>query len=251
MQNIADILNTFDPISLGELQANMLMRRFDTKYKFNISRLPEFLNAVSKDYYVLDIKDVRLHRYESLYFDTDNFRLFIQHQNIRRNRFKVRYRRYTDSNLVFFEIKQKNNKNFTIKERIQQKTLETSIQHEAAEFLKEMIKMPPELFLPKIWVYYYRMTLVNKHAEERLTIDVDLSFASNDKHISCTPLIIAEVKQGHHFRSPFTTLMKQHHIITEEISKYCMGVCLTHDNIKKNNFKKNFISINKIFNEKY
>jgi hypothetical protein len=250
MQKTADILRTFDSISLKEIESKKLMRRFDTKFKFHIKKLPEFLERISEEYSVLEINNTRLHKYESLYFDTENFLLFIQHHNIKRNRFKIRFRHYADSNQTFFEIKQKNNKNFTIKERIEQQCIENVIQNEAGDFLIEKTNMAPEIFLPKLWVYYSRITLVNKTAEERLTIDVNPSFAINGTSVSFEPLVIAEVKQTRHIRSPFINVMKEQHINVESISKYCMGIYLTQENIKKNVFKHNLLSINKLCHEK-
>ncbi len=250
MEKIAGILNTFDRITLPELQSNMLMKRFDTKFKFHKNLLGEILQEVSNDYYALEINGVRLHRYESLYFDTDDFNLFLQHQNVRRNRYKVRFRHYADSQLTFFEIKKKNNKDFTIKKRIEQKCIENAIENENQSFLaKHVHNVDASHLHPKLWVYYSRITLVNKTAEERLTIDVNLMFSDNKTSLSYKPLVIAEVKQGKHLRSPFLAIMKRHHILVESISKYCMGICLTQENIKKNNFKKNLLSINKLCNE--
>jgi len=250
MQNIVEILKSFDPISLAELQSHALMSRFDTKFKFHIDRLPEFLEQVSKDYYILDINNIRLHKYETLYFDTEEFQLFVQHHNVARNRYKIRFRRYADSNLIFFEIKQKNNKNFTVKQRIQHKSVEDSLLNETGDFLKENTKLKPGDFKPKLWVYYYRMTLVNKKSEERLTIDIDPSFSMNGTSAAFEPLVIAEVKQAKFIRSPFLALMRKNHIHVESISKYCLGVYLTNKNIKKNNFKHSITSINKLCHEK-
>lgn len=251
MQKIIEVLNSFDPITLCELESNMLMSRFDTKFKFHRNLLPEILSEVSKDYYALDINHVRLHKYESLYFDTESYNLYLQHQNSRRNRYKVRFRHYADTNLVFFEIKQKNNKDLTIKSRIERKCVDHCIENECGDFVREHVQnLDPGMLQPKLWVNYSRITLVNKFAEERLTIDVNPVFKINGTSVAYEPLVIAEVKQGKHVRSPFLQVMKKRHIIVENISKYCMGICLLQDNIKKNNFKRNLISINKLCNEK-
>ena len=251
MQKIIDILNTFDPISLKEMEAEMLMRRFDFKFKFHIDDLPAFLNEVSKDYRILEINHLKLHKYESLYYDTEEFALFLQHQRVLRGRYKIRFRRYADSNLVFFEIKLKTNKNKIIKERILQKCVEQEIKDDTGLFISKKMNMPPELFLPKLWVYYYRMTLVSKKDEERITIDVELSFKMNNgvKEIAFPSLVLAEVKQRKFFRSPFVAVMRDHHLRREPISKYCTGVALMQENIKQNHFKYNLLSIKKICHE--
>ena len=81
------------------------MNRTDIKFVFAESELPFFLEQLKTDYRVLDVEGFRMSRYESLYFDTENFDLFHHHQRGKANRHKIRYRRYVESDLNFFEIK--------------------------------------------------------------------------------------------------------------------------------------------------
>ena len=67
---------------------------------------------------ILQIDGKRKHDYKSLYFDTEDRKFYNDHHNQRVNRYKVRYREYVDSGLVFLEIKCKNNKGKTIKKRL-------------------------------------------------------------------------------------------------------------------------------------
>ena len=57
--------------------------------------------------------------YRSLYYDTVDRQFFLDHHNERVNRYKVRFREYVNSGLSFLEVKCKNNKKKTIKNRIQ------------------------------------------------------------------------------------------------------------------------------------
>jgi hypothetical protein len=251
MQNLIDVLNVYDSITLKEMEAEMLMQRFDLKFKFQINQLPFFLEKVASNYHVLEVGNNRLHKYESLYFDSEKFLLYQQHQNVRRNRYKVRYRRYADSDLTFFEIKLKTNKNITFKERILQDNIEYLINDDTGKFISEKTKMDPKIFSPKLWVYYSRITLVNKNADERITIDISTVFkmVGNTASLSFPPLVVAEIKQSKYFRSPFIAVMRENHIRESDISKYCMGIALMQENIKKNNFKHTILSINKLCHE--
>ena len=74
-------LTQFNPIYLKDLGENNLMARFDTKYPFHLSQLPNILEELSKFYDVLEIDGERNHQYESLYFDTKDLKLFRLHQN--------------------------------------------------------------------------------------------------------------------------------------------------------------------------
>jgi hypothetical protein len=246
MQQLLKILGTFDPISLQEMDSVALLNRIDTKFTFHIDQLPVYLAKVAPHYRILEVKNLRLNKYETLYFDTDDFLLFLQHHNGKLNRYKVRYRCYLDTDLSFFEIKFKNNKDRTLKERIRRVEIEETIQNEAEDFLFDRTKMNAEDLSAKLWVYYSRLTLVNKTSPERLTIDVDLNFKNQNSSSSYPSLVIAEVKQGKACCSPFLNLMKDNHIRKDAISKYCFGVASLHENIKKNNFKYKLLSINKL-----
>ncbi|MBT4478083.1 MAG: VTC domain-containing protein, partial [Flavobacteriales bacterium] len=107
-------LNKFETITLSEMDDVKLMSRTDTKFVFNFSRLPEFLEKLSPFYKVLLIDGNLIHDYKSLYFDTEDRKFYIEHHNRRVNRNKIRFREYVGSGLTFLEIKLKNNKGKTI-----------------------------------------------------------------------------------------------------------------------------------------
>ena len=114
MQNISSILLKFEPISLEEMDSVKLMERTDTKYVFPISELAEILEGMITQYRLLEINNVRIQRYESLYYDTKDFLLYRKHLIGKPDRYKIRFRRYIDSDgLTFFEIKHKNNRGTT------------------------------------------------------------------------------------------------------------------------------------------
>ena len=58
-----------------------------------------------------------IHDYKSLYYDTEDWKFYLDHHNGRVNRNKIRFREYVGSKLTFLEIKLKNNKGKTIKKR--------------------------------------------------------------------------------------------------------------------------------------
>src|SRR4051812_12077582 len=118
MEEVLHILREFSPITLEEMDEVKLQDRTDTKFVFAAKLLPSILEKLSKDCKVLEVNGIRLSRYETLYYDTDDFLLYNMHQNRRANRYKIRTRKYVESDLNFFEIKFKNNKGRTIKERV-------------------------------------------------------------------------------------------------------------------------------------
>ncbi len=104
-QKVEETLNTFQPLTLKELDNVQMLNRVDTKFVFHINQFCEILEEIKENYLVLEIDGKRMFDYESIYFDTDNYDLYKFHHNGKLNRLKVRYRKYLDSGLCYFEVK--------------------------------------------------------------------------------------------------------------------------------------------------
>ncbi len=246
-----EIIN-FEPITLTEMENVKLMDRVDSKYVFSASHFPAMAMGMLSDYKILEINSIRSHRYESLYFDTPDFQLYTKHHKGMLNRWKLRFRRYLDSDgLTFFEIKHKNNKARTIKNRVKMKAVGNILENKSAQFLREISPLTPEEFFPKIWVNYSRMTFVNKFSQERLTIDTGLHFiredSGNKSVVKFPNLVIAEAKRDKASSvSPFIRLVRQTGVRESGISKYCFGIYHMVNEVKKNNFKEKIRFIHKM-----
>jgi hypothetical protein len=225
-----------------------LMDRTDTKFTFNVSELPAILSEAQNHYRILDIEGNRISRYKTLYFDTENFDLYNKHHSGKLNRYKIRHRTYVESNLGFLEVKFKNNKGRTLKTRIKETTVPDLNTGKAFDFLKNTLPFDPNVLLPKIWINYSRITLVNKTSAERLTLDLNLEFEKDGQTQLMDQLVIAEVKQDSKLASPFVTIMRDKHIRQGSISKYCFGVASSFSEVKKNNFKRKLLNVTKIIN---
>ncbi len=245
MEELNQILTEFEPITLKEMDSVKLMDRTDTKFIFKFDQLPEFLNQLKNDYRLLDVNGNKISRYESLYFDTKDFGLYHAHHRGKPSRFKVRFRKYVESNLNFFEVKFKTNKGRTIKDRVKQKEIDGSIKEKAEELLINKTPLKSANLEAKIWVNYSRITLVNKNSPERVTIDLNLNFKNNERNKTIENIVIAEVKQDKAAKSVFLKLMKKYHIRQGAISKYCFGIISLFEQIKYNNFKPKLILIKK------
>lgn len=247
-QDILNKLNQFNPITLAEMDGVKLMDRTDTKFIFNIAQLSEILEEATAFYKILSIEDNRISRYKTLYFDTQNFSLYNQHHAGKLNRYKIRHRTYVESNLGFLEVKFKNNKGRTLKTRIKELEVPKLNSGKAFEFLKKTLPFDPLILLPKIWINYSRITLVNKISAERLTLDLNLEFEREGKTELLNQLVIAEVKQDSKVASPFIAMMRNKHIREGSISKYCFGIASSYPEVKKNNFKPKLSNVKKIIN---
>lgn len=246
LRQVSDILNQFEPITLQEMDGVKLMDRTDTKFTFNIKELPGILNEAKNYYKIVDIEGNRISRYKTLYFDTPDFSLYNKHHSGKLNRYKIRHRTYVESNLGFLEVKFKNNKGRTLKTRIKETGVPDLKTGRAFAFLQKTLPFNPLDLIPKIWVNYSRITLVNKLSAERLTLDLNLEFEKDGKKKLLNQLVIAEVKQDSKVTSPFISIVKSKHIREGSISKYCMGIASSFSEVKSNNFKQKLLNVNKI-----
>jgi hypothetical protein len=220
-----------------------LMERTDTKYVFPITSLPEILEGMISQYRLLEINNVRVQRYESLYYDTKDFLLYRKHLVGKPDRYKIRFRRYIDSQgLTFLEVKHKNNKKTTSKKRSKMNDIESGMIDKATEFVIKHTPYQPEIFVPCIWVNYSRMTFVNKYSQERLTIDTNLNYlnAYDQSNASCSfpQMVIAEAKREKAASvSQFIRLVRNIGVREGSISKYCFGIYNLVNEVPKNNLK--------------
>jgi hypothetical protein len=247
---VQDILTGFESITLSEMDRVKLMNRVDTKFAFSLQQFIQFLPELSEAYRILEIEGTRTPFYESLYFDDDRFTFFQDHHNGRTNRFKVRFRKYVESNLTFLEIKHKF-KGRTNKKRIRVDQIPDMLNPEHKEFIESII--PKEINLKAVmWNSFHRITLVNKIENERLTLDFELTFRWDDKTEKFDNIIIAELKQETVNRnSAFFALMKKINIRPYRLSKYCIGSIELYggSRLKFNRFKKKLLTLKKINND--
>lgn len=249
MNNIINILNTYAPISLAEMEGVELMNRKETKYFFNRSKLPGILQLMKPNYKVLEIGEPRLFNYRNIYFDTNDFFFYTQHHNERVNRYKIRIRQYLESNLNFLEIKFKTNTGRTIKSRIKTPEFTEVLNEEAKQFIRIHSPFNPDELKPTLRNDFKRFTLVNKNLKERATIDTDLVLEIPGQKKIFSNLCIAELKiDGSSSGSVFKIAMRDNLCPEARISKYSVGAAFMYDHLKQNNFKFKKLQINRIEN---
>jgi hypothetical protein len=246
LDNFNDILASFEPISLEEMDNVKLMTRKDTKFTMHVGRLGEFLEASREKYRVLEINACRRSRYESVYLDTPDFFFYHQHHSGRLNRLKVRMRHYLESDDSFLEIKFKNNKFKTHKKRRKIESINTPLASESMNYLEKNTGYKIEDLEPKIVITYIRTTLVSKTKAERVTIDTNLAFEHNQTHIEIPNLAIVEIKQENNGHSAFAGILHNARVKSVGISKYCFGITNIYKEMKMNNFKEKIRLLNKI-----
>lgn len=253
VDSIKSSLSGLRVISLKEVQKASLMRRKDSKYVFDVRMLPALLEEVSADYRVMEIEGVRAQSYQTFYYDTPAFDMYFKHHRGLVNRHKVRFRRYGTSNDIFLEVKRKNAKGVTVKNRMEAENGEMSIQSSEEEFLNEYTPFTCDNIIPVLENSFNRITLVNATQTERITLDFNLCFSStiSDHSIEVPGVAIAEIKYGDHLAgSIFHAALRKVKITPGRISKYCIGMAMLNPDLKQNLFKEKVRKVNKI-NNKY
>jgi hypothetical protein len=247
MNEIKELLDPFEPITLQEMDRVKLMNRMDTKFAFRFSDLNTLLPLLTLNYRVLTIEGTNTPHYESLYFDDERFSFFRDHHNGKGDRFKVRIRKYVESNLFFLEIKHKI-KGRTDKKRIVTDQFNEVLPESDLAFVHKELQANKNL-VPTMWNSFQRITLVSKTENERLTLDFNILFEKDGVKKTFKQLVIAELKQEDLNRnSVFYQLMKEQRIRPYRLSKYCLGSVEIYgeDKLKFNRFKKKLLYLKKI-----
>ncbi len=230
-----------------------LMNRVDTKFLVTSEQLSEILIMLNKKYYVQSVDDKLIANYNTLYYDTPDVKMYVEHHNRKLTRQKLRARIYTDSGIAFCEIKNKNNKGRTKKKRINIQTgdfYKMLENQEARNFIIENLRYDINNLFPQLENKFERITLVNYEKTERLTIDMNVRLINLvTKREACIPrLVIIELKQDGLCKSFFRDVLMELRIKPKKISKYCLGTVLTNSNVKINRFKPKLRYIEKLCN---
>ena len=247
-KNINNILNKFNSISLNEMDSAQLMDRVDTKYTIPHISLEKLLNSLHNNYDILSINNERSFVYRTVYFDTEDHKLYHLHQNGKLNRYKFRIREYCNTGDKFFEIKLKNNKGRTNKKR--KIVNDFNLNESEINFIKEELPFIENL-IPSITIYFNRFTLVNRSKTERVTFDCELYFKHNDNSKKFSDLTIIEIKESKNNKtSMLKEFLKKERYLPSRISKYCLGISsLKANSVKTNLIKDKLRKINKLTNK--
>ncbi|MBQ6880293.1 MAG: polyphosphate polymerase domain-containing protein [Bacteroidales bacterium] len=246
-----------DAISLDEMSSVSLMNRIDTKFVTTVQVLEHVLDdALDEGYRICEISGRRLMPYSSVYYDTDDLKMFTAHRNGKKTRQKVRVRTYLSDNESFLEIKRKNNRGRTKKKRIGVPTeckMNFGLHPDAAAFLEKKSWWRAEDLTPETTTDFCRFTLVNKDMTERLTIDINLGFRNfrSGREVSLGNLVIIELKQDGRVSSQMKKILLRHRVFPYRISKYCMAVTLTDPNARPGRFIEKVRYIEKITGNRF
>ena len=240
------ILAGMDPIGLAEIDACALMNRFDIKYILGRKQLPGVLSHAAESYRVLKIDGVSESSYLTLYFDTADHECYFHHLNRRSTRRKFRIRHYQPSGDHYLEVKEKFCSGRTRKRRVPIEGFQDPLSPELMSFLESAAGRRLQL-KPSLWTKFSRVTLAHRDLPERVTIDMDLSFAFDNRREALPDLAIVEVKQQQeNWQSPFSVQLLHQRVQPTRFSKYCTGTALLKPHLGRNRLTSKLLEVRKI-----
>ncbi len=242
-------LSAFEPVSLDELENSgaRLMSRKEKKFLMTLEQCKGLLSDLKDTYRVLEIGNSKIGKYETVYYDTDSFLMYLQHHNGKAHRFKVRSRFYCSTNKTFLEVKERKNTGRTVKERMETGAPGPLTEEKSAEFLKRVFPYDISMFHPVLSTIYNRITLVSKDLAERMTLDVSLSFRNEETGYSLPGIVVGEIKYNQPLScSRALSGLKKRGIRKTRFSKYCIGVSFLYSQQKHNRFKQLHMKIDSL-----
>lgn len=236
--------SAFAPITLERLNAKAeMMARIDNKYVVQQDQLLALVPQFSEAFDILDIKQQRAFTYDTRYFDDAARSAYFEHHQGKRRGFKVRVRNYVDAGLCFLEVKVKGKRGMTEKYRMPYDLNDLAgLTEDASEFAKDTYSRQYDKAFGyrlrhSLDVRYQRMTLVARSGGERMTIDTDLRFQSDDhSYATGTGVFIVETKSANGRGLADRLLRTQGERPTRRCSKYCIGMAATGQVARYNRF---------------
>lgn len=244
---MTEVLDLYESVTLEQMKSVRLMNRIDTKFIITLPVLAKLLSLAKHEYFVQRDHLTCIMPYYTLYFDTPDCDMYLEHLRGRKRRQKIRIRRYESSGLAFLEVKNKNNKGRTSKKRIECRQLGDS---DSLQFITQHSLYPVQSLSKRLENRFNRITLVNKQFTERLTIDISLRFHNfhTGEIRQLDDFAIVELKRDGNVHSPILEILRLLRVQPAKFSKYCMGVAFTDEHLRKNRFKERMRLVSKMCN---
>ena len=197
---IASVLGPIAPVSLAEIEAGAsLMTRRDRKYLVPWQVAGELVRRLSPESRVLEIDGLRAFHYQSVYFDTPVLDSYLGAARRRPHRYKVRTRSYLDSGQCLLEVKTRDARGRTVKERIAHPIEgRERLGHDGRDFVSgySLIGESADALRPVLTTRYTRITLLLAEVV-RVTLDADLQAQGPDgRMVHLDGMAVIETKSG-------------------------------------------------------
>ncbi|GAA1814136.1 VTC domain-containing protein [Luedemannella flava] len=175
---------------------------------------------------VLEIGGIRSFAYDSVYFDTPDLTSYLLAARRRRHRFKIRTRTYVDSDLCFLEVKTRDARGATVKDRLPYSPVDRATIGPGRDYVDTMLggRYDIAAFAPTLVTRYQRTTLYLPATDSRATVDTDLALEdAHGRGLRLPGLAIVETKTGSTASAVDRLLWARGHRPTQ-VSKYATGL---------------------------
>ena len=220
-----------------------MLERLDNKYVLDQSVLQHLAEFFAEHFDILEIEGKREFTYDTCYFDDTQYTCYFAHHQGRRQRCKIRVRKYADTQLCFLEVKLKDKRGRTIKKRLEYNVdkYRTLDERAMAHIQTSYSGLYGREFIcalnPVLEISYRRVTLAAKNGGERITIDTGLVFTGDGRSYAINDsLFIIETKSANGNGIADKVLRRLHQHPTGNCSKYCLGTALLQMVNKHNKF---------------
>lgn len=224
----ASIERQLEGFALGNadlLAQRELLKRVDTKFVVPAHSLGALLESLRGGFALLTAEGAPLDDYVSVYFDTPEHALYHAHRVGRRPRSKVRIRHYSRRDVCFLEVKTKDKYNVTSKFRKKRKSRDFELSEADRSVLEPILGQLAFGLEPVMRIEFPRVTLLSLHDEERLTLDLGVTFRGPLGAREHSNAVIAEIKQSHFGpRTPGMRAFREIGVRPFSISKFCVAV---------------------------
>lgn len=230
-QAVGTLVGRLPAVDLSGLDSALaLLTRVDRKYVVPLETFDRLVDALDGDWQALEIDGSRLFGYTSTYFDTDRLDAYRAHVQGRRRRYKVRVRRYTDSELCMLEVKRKGLRGMTVKTRTPHPAwasdeLGAGGQTFVRETLGDHAPLPRAPLGAVVRTRNRRATLASAAGRARLTVDTDLVCGWGEAALALRPgFVLLESKVEGSGGAQVDRALRRLGERPVLISKYCVGV---------------------------
>ncbi len=228
-----EVMSTVGALPAVDLRAldreAALLTRVDRKYVVPLATFERLVHSLGDEWSALEIDGRRLFGYASVYFDSPDLLTYRAHLQGRRRRYKVRVRRYVDSDDCMLEVKHKGLRGLTVKQRQPHATWSQSeLGEHGRQFVLDCLRShgepPVSTFRPVVATSNRRATLASLGDTARLTVDTDLTCGWEGRRTALREghVVLESKVEGH--ASTVDRVLRALGERPVAISKYCVGV---------------------------
>lgn len=239
------LLGRCEPIALDELVAEAeLLTRVDRKYLIPSSEVAGILDRQPEGTRVLEIDGRREFDYDSVYFDTADHLSYRLTAQSRRRRFKLRTRSYLDTGTAFLELKTKNGRGSTVKDRIDYDPADRAhLTDRGRAYLRPLLRahghepLLVDRLRPSLVSRYRRTTLLLPNGG-RITVDTRLRWSdTRGRSVALPGYVILESKTPGPPSRLDRSLWRAGHR-PSGISKFGVGTAALHPELPRNKWAR-------------